>query len=95
MPRSREHGGDLVVHRVHERGAAGEGREPRTGGLERVLVAVDADHVRLRATRQHGLAVAAEAEGRVHEDRARRAERRRHQRDDPVEEDRDVGGVGI
>ena len=69
------------------------GRQPRAGQLEGVLVAVDADDVRLGAAVEHGLGVAAETEGGVDEHRARALERRGHQRHDPVEEDRDVGGT--
>ena len=94
MPELVEHVGDLVVHRVHQRGAALEGSQPGAGQLERVRVAVDADEVGLGAPVEDGLAVPAEAEGGVDEDGAGALERRRDQRDDPVEEHRDVGGSG-
>ncbi len=60
------------------RGRAGRGRR-RPGGPA--------------GTVEDRLAVAAEAQGRVDEDRARSLQRRGHQRNDPVEEDRDVGGT--
>ena len=69
------------------------GRQPGAGELEGVLVAVDADDVGLRAPVQDRLGVAAETEGRVDEDGPGALERRGHQRNDPVEEDRDVGGT--
>ena len=43
---------------------------------------------------QDRLAVATEAEGRVHQDRALVAQGGRQEGDDPVEEHRDVGGAG-
>ena len=78
---------------MHESGASLEGGQPRAGEVEGVLVAVDADQAGLRALVEDRLAVAAEAQGRVHEHRARSLQRRGHQRNDPVEEDRDVGGT--
>jgi hypothetical protein len=78
VPQLGEHLGDLVVHRVHESGAAGVRLQPGTGELEGVGVAVDADHVRLGAAGEDGLGVPAEAEGGVDQHRPRLLERRCH-----------------
>ena len=55
-------------------------------------VAVDADDAGLGAAGEDRLGVAAEPEGGVDEDRAGSLQRRRDERDDPVEQHRDVGG---
>ena len=90
-----EHVGDLVVDRVHAGEAGAVRREPLPRQRERLGVAVDADHPGELAALQHGLGVAAQAEGRVDEHGAVMVERRRQEGDDPVEEDRDVGGALI
>ncbi len=89
-----EHVGDLVVHRVHEGHALAEALEPATAVLQRLGVAVDADDPGLGAPGEHGLGVAAEPEGRVDHHRPGALQCRRDQRDDPVEQHRDVGGRG-
>ncbi|GAB3657679.1 hypothetical protein GCM10027596_13130 [Nocardioides korecus] len=78
---------------MHEGDPVAERPEPLTGALQGVGVAVDADHAGLGAALEHGLAVTTQAEGGVEEDRAGAVERGRQQRDDPVEEDRDVEGA--
>jgi hypothetical protein len=55
-------------------------------------VTVDADHVGLRALSQDGLGVPAQTEGRVDQHGPVVVERRLQEGNDPVEEDRDVGG---
>ena len=87
-----EHVGELVVDRVHGGEPVTEAGQPVTGQVEGGGVAVDADHPGQLEPGQHGLGVAAQAEGRVDHDRARVLEGRRQQRHDPVEEDGDVGG---
>ena len=76
------HGGEAVAVR----------REPLAGQGQRVGVAVDADDPGQRALREDRLAVAAEPEGGVDEDGAVVVERGCQKSDDPVQEDRDVGG---
>ncbi len=77
---------------MHQGGATLEGREARAGQLEGVRVAVHPDEACLGTPVEHRLGVPAEAEGGVDEDRAGSLECRRHQGNDPVEQDRDVGG---
>ncbi len=60
--------GDLVVHRVDQGHPLAVRRQALAAALESVLVAVDADQPCLRAVREHGLRVAAEAEGGVDEE---------------------------
>ena len=79
---------------MHQGGPALEGGQPLAGEVEGVLVAVDPDEAGLGAAVEHGLAVPAETQRGVDEDGAGSLERRRDQRDDPVEQDRDVGGSG-
>lgn len=62
--------GDLVVDRVHQRGALSERLEPAPGEFESVDVAVDPDDVRFGAPGQDRLGVATETEGRVDQDAA-------------------------
>ena len=93
----RQHLRDLVVHRVHPGEAGAVRRQSGAGHRECLRVAVDADDVGAVDPGEHGLAVAAEAERAVDEDRAvavGAVERRREEGDDPVEHDRDVGRAG-
>ena len=69
-------------------------REPLPRQPECLGVAVDADHPGQLAPGQERLAVATEAERRVHEYRALVTQGGRQEGDDPVEEHRDVGGAG-
>ena len=64
------------------------------GQPQRLGVAVDADDPGQLAPGEHGLAVAAQPERRVHEHGTVVAERRLQQGNDPVEEHRDVGRGG-
>ena len=80
---------------MHQGEPSGRGvPQPLPGELEGVLVTVDAEDASLGAALQHGLGVTAQPEGRVDEDSARPVECGRHESHDPVEEDRDVGGIG-
>ena len=86
--------GDLVVHRVHERGPVGVGGEPlprqRQGVGSR---SIPTSRACGNASR---IASAWPPSPRVASTRRRRTvERGREKGDDPVEEDRDVAGVGI
>ncbi len=89
-----EHVGDRVVGRVHGGEPVAVRREALPRQAERLGVAVDPDDPGQLEPAEHGLGVAAEAEGRVDQHGALVAERRRQEGDDPVEEHRDVGGAG-
>ncbi len=86
--------GDPVERRVHGDEPIAEDREALTGQLQRLGVAVEADHAGQGAPGQHGLAVPAESQRRVHEDGTLVVERGMQEGDDPVEEHRDVGRRG-
>ncbi len=64
--------GDFVVDGVDQVDPVGEGREPLPRQGQCFLVAVDADQVQVREALQHGLGVAAHAQGGVDDDGASR-----------------------
>ena len=63
--------GQFVVDGVHQGGPVTEGREPLAGEAQGLLVAVEGDQARRRGRGEQGLAVAAETEGAVDDDRPR------------------------
>ena len=68
--------------------------EASAGASECLGVAVDADEVGLGEAGEQRLAVTAEPQRAVDEDRAGPGERRLQELHDPVEQHRDVGGGG-
>ena len=89
----REDGRDVVVDGVDALEAVTEAGEPLPREGERLLVAVEPDDARGGAGLEQRLGVAAHPERRVDEDRALVVEGRREEGNDPVQEDRDVGGT--
>ena len=80
---------------MHEGGALAVGGEPLAGQAQRLLVAVEGDEPGLGEGGEQGLAVAAEAEGAVDDDRARLGERGGQQVQAPLEHHRDVSTVWL
>jgi hypothetical protein len=85
---------DGVVHRLHQPDPVAEAGQPLSGQDERLGVTVEAHHPRLRAAVEDGLGVPAQPHRRVDQDGAGPLQCRRHQVDDPVQQDRDVSRAG-
>ena len=81
-----EHQRQLVVHRVHEVDPALERGEPRPCERQGFWIAVDPDESKVGESLQHRLAVTAESERRVDDNRTRSIDRRREQRDASLEQ---------
>ncbi len=85
--------GQLVVDGVHQGGPLAEGGEPLAGQAQGLLVPVQGDQAGLGELLEEGLAVAAEAERAVDDDRSGRLEGGGQHVQAPLEHHRDMSTV--